>query len=268
MRFCASCKGKPNIKTTAFYCQNCFLSVLERKIRAVLRSVFRNECEILKIENDFKKLDHGSSENLNVRSNNIELLIQIKYKQDCALAFLLSEMLHEHALSHVKIEIDGIKKSVLKQNTEKQNKLENEKKNEKSKITTFYLTRYTKEDLATLIIDCMIENKFNDMSKYCSDGYFLESHNLNVINILKSVTDKEISVFLYLKQKQFQEFLENNQIADKPTFREDSIVQPDSLHQNVPLNYKMFILQMSKKNRSTCGNVIETVFKGIKEQNR
>lgn len=153
-------------------------------------------------------------------------------------------------------------------------KLSNMKLNEKRSIFSHlepdnqpeivHLTRYTKEDLATLILDSTIENEMVEMAKYCSDGYQLS--DLIVLNVLKSFSDKEISIFLNIFREPFDLFLKQNNLEDNPTARgqEDFFTVIPTIHRTIPKKYKQFIYKMSKKNRATSTNIIETVMKGYR----
>lgn len=297
-RPCVSCKQPSEVKTTSFYCSKCFLSVLERKIRANVRAILKNECEMLEItkeqcqeknknlsENQSEeKIDENNADNTkethpssklpekNKFIKDIELIIKIEHKQDCALAFILSHFLHAHGRSHIWIETDG-KQSRL------ENDLENVKnqKNAQDRTTQtlkVFLTRYTKEDLASLVLDTVLEYKINEMQKFCGDGYILP--HLNVVNVLKNVSDKEMSIFLFLKSEEFENFLKTNDFSDFKTHRLLEIVQSakcsqildDSIHRQIPSEYKLFVYQMNEKNKSTSTNITETVFKGFRDKKK
>ncbi|KRH94092.1 hypothetical protein M153_3840001524 [Pseudoloma neurophilia] len=291
MRQCVSCKTAAFCKTNAFYCQKCFLSVLERRARAVIRNILKDECEIFDLDNDFDFSDEPQSQiaesvkssETQYKSKEIRIIIKVEHKQDCALAFLLASFLHDHALSHVLIERNGKYYNFQSGNTthELKNltlkiKTITEKEIESKNTDTFkiiYLSRYTRDDLATLILESTIEYQMREMAKYCTDGYI--SHGHKVVNALRLFTDKEMTLFLKCQEIEFKIFIDKNDMVDisvETCSKNENFQMPRinkkflQIHKQIPLKYKKFVAQMNKKNRSTSTNIIETVLKGFRNK--
>lgn len=321
MKNCASCKSPAFCRTSTFYCQKCLLSVMERKTRATIRGILKNECEIFDLSRgsvNGPEHKHMEKTEKNKSKRHIQIIIEVQHRQDCAMAFLLREFLSDYALGHVFIKCDGTLQSIAQckperntisenprclknrttnNNVEHSSSIPEEKrlqcKSEKNNILNesfyhkdnstdnnalcssavseenlqiFYLTRYTKEDLAALILDSTIEGRAEQTAKYCTDGYWRSG--VTILHALKSFTDKEISLFLHINNHRFKQFLELNNLSSFPIAKcrneQPAQVQDGQPHRNISKDYKLFIYKMGRKNRSTSGNIIETVRKAHK----
>lgn len=282
---CSSCSSSflfINMRSN-FYCKDCFCKIFKRRVCYGFKYLQNEEMFRKKKQNKSKTKNENlysrnistgnkksesaqKDEQSNIISNYIfDYTIPITSNKQIILSFILSELLNTYTLNNINLSINNKKSRIKKIDVKykKNNHFEDNKMKDTTNLNVILIAD-TQNDLSAKILDCVFHAKIDNIEKYCRTWYFNQDDDQKYVNddyitkktihlnVLKNVTNKELTFFWYSNYSKFIEFMK---IHNLELFQTDEFDEMTNIH--------LFLDEMNNKNSGTCCNIIETVDKAI-----